>query len=526
MENEDTNINSTRREEKQFGRRVSAFSSATMISRVLGYFRDSMVAAYFGGGIQTDAFYAAFKIPNLLRRFLGEGALTAAFVPVFSGILHKKGKEEANSFFNSLLMGQAILLSLIVIIGIIFAEPITKFVAFGFTRDPAKFDLAVNLTRLIWPFLLFISLAAIISAVLNSSGQFFIPAMAPSGLSIAEIAFISLMASQFENPIHGLAVAAVVGGGIHFLWLIPGLYKQGYHLKLVQPFKHSEVKSVFLLMVPTIIGLGADQINSFVDQFCASFLGDGSISALYNSNRIMQLPLAIFGVAVSSVSLPALSKAATQENWTEFKRLLSFSIRIANFILIPSVIGLIVIGFPITQLLFERGKFTFENSVMTYRALAPYVLGLPAFSMAKILATSFYSRKDTKTPVKIAFISMLINVVLNVLLMHKLQVSGLALATAVAAWVQVILLFFILRNKMGRIDGKAISKSFFFGIFAGLCMAVICYGLCFHLLLHWSLVLRVFTSIAAGSFFYFLIAKLLKVKELDFFLDLFLRKKT
>lgn len=512
-------------ERASFTRRIGAFSGATLISRILGYVRDAMVAAYFGGGMVTDSFYAAFKIPNLLRRFLGEGSLTAAFVPVFTQVANKKGSEEADRFFQSLMSGLLIVLAALVALGMAFAPQITQLVAWGFTRDPAKFALTVDLVRLTFPFLIVVSLAALLTAVLNARGKFFVPAVAPSGLSIAEIAFIVFCASKMDSPVHGLAVAAVAGGAIHLVWQIPGLYKEGFHLRFAEPFRHPEVKSVLFLMIPTILGLCADQVNSFVDQFCASFLRDGSITALYNSNRIMQLPLALFGVAVSSVALPSLARAQAEGNSTEYKDLLNYSLRVSNFVLIPSLIGLTVLGFPIVQLLFEHGRFTYENSRMTFAALVPYCLGLPAYSVVKILASGFYARKNTRTPVKVALWAMVLHIVTNILFMRWWEAPGLALSTAVSSWFQAIVLFYLLRQEVGLLGGRSLLKSFLFGSLAGTAMGVICYGLSFYALRELPLFLNVFLSVATGAGAYVLLSKLLRISELDHFVSALTRRR-
>lgn len=508
-----------------FGKRLGAFTTATLLSRILGYIRDALVASHFGGGVVTDAFYAAFKVPNLLRRFLGEGSMTAAFVPVFTDVQNKEGKKEANVLLNSLLTGLILILIVIVSLGMIFAPAVAKLVAWGFEDDPEKMQLTIELVRIMFPFLLVVSLAALITAVLNSCGRFFTPAVAPSGLSIAEISFIVLLASQMESPVHGLALSAVIGGLLHFLWQIPSLYKEGFHLKLIRPFKHPRVKLVFLLMIPTILGLAADQVNSFVDQFCASFLRDGSITALYNSNRVMQLPLALFGIAVASVALPALSKSSSDGNLKEFKDTLNFSLRIANFVLIPSFIGLAVLGYPIIQVLFQRGLFTQEYSELTFNALLPYALGLPAYSAVRIMATAFYARKNTKTPVRIALWSMGLHVVLNFFLMFKLEVAGLALSTAISAWFQASVLFVLLRREVGNVGGTAIAMSFMYGTGAGLLMGIICWGVANWLLISYSLYLRVFVSIGAGIFFYFISAKVLKIREYRYFIDALTKRR-
>ncbi|MCG3203843.1 MAG: putative lipid II flippase MurJ [Elusimicrobia bacterium] len=514
----------SRENQAQFGRRVGNFASATLISRILGYVRDSLVAAYFGGGHQTDAFYAAIKIPNLFRRFLGEGSLTAAFVPVFTETLHKKGKEEASRLFSSVFFGLTIILSIVVVLGMIFAPQVTRLVSWGFVNDPEKFALTTQLTRLCFPFLLLICLAALVSAVLHSCGRFFIPAISPSGLSIGEISFIVFFASRMSHPIEGLAISAVVGVGIHLLWQVPSLIREGFFLRFSSPFSHPEVKKIFLLMIPTVIGLCADQVNSFVDQFCASFLREGSISALYNSNRVMQLPLALFGVTVSSVALPALSRSSAENNSAEFKDIITHSLRLANFVLIPSCIGLAVLGFPIVQVLFERGQFLKENSVMTYATLVPYVAGLPAYSAIKILASAFYAHKNTRTPVKVAFFAMGLNVILDVLFMWKWEAAGLALATTISAIYQACALYYFLRKEWGPSGGKGILKSFVSASGVGLIMGAVCWYVGFIVLAHAPLAIRVFLSISVGCVFYFSISKWAKIKEVDDFLNILKRK--
>jgi putative peptidoglycan lipid II flippase len=273
------------------------------------------------------------------------------------------------------------------------------------------------------------------------------------------------------------------------------------------------------------MGLSADQINSFVDQVCASFLRDGSITALYNSNRVMQLPLALFGIAVASVSLPALSRLISENKEDEFKDTLNFSLRVANFILIPAFAGLAVLGFPIVQALFQHGRFTEAQARLTYYTLVPYALGLPAYSATKILASAFYARKDTKTPARNAIVAMLVNVFLNVILMWKLEAPGLALATTTAAWFQSITLFWILRREMGFLGGRGLIKSFVWSCVAGTLMALLCYILSFHVLAHFSVYIRVFVPIAIGTPTYFLAAKLFKVPEYDFFMRSLLKKK-
>jgi len=512
-------------EKRTLTQHLGAFGGATFISRILGYIRDALVAAYFGGGLLTDAFYAAFKVPNLLRRFLGEGAMTAAFVPIFTDLNNKKGKKDAVEFFNALFSGLVVVLTTLVVLGVIFAPAITKAVAWGFTQTPEKFELAKELVRITFPFLFFISLAALMTAVLNSSGRFFVPAVSPAGLSIAEIAFVLLFYHSMSSPIHGLAASVVAGGALHFMFQLPKAWKLGFRPRLVKPFSHPEVKTFLILLGPTILGLCAEQVNAFVDQFCASFLIDGSITALYNSDRVMQLPLALFGIAMSNVALPALSKAVSNQNRGEFKDILNFSLGVTNYVLIPSFIGFVILGLPIIQLLFEHGRFTQHNSILTYQALVPYALGLPAYSAVKIMATAFYAQKNTKTPVRVALYAMGLHAVLSVTLMWRFQVAGLALSTALSSWFQCVCLFYLLRKEVGNLGGRGLLKSFFFGTGVGILMGAVCYISYHYYLSSLSLYLRVPFVILVGVVVYFGLSKLFRIHEFEVLLNSLLKKR-
>ena len=286
--------------------------------------------------------------------------------------------------------------------------------------------------------------AAMLLALLNTLNSFFIPAIAPANLSFAEIIYILALAPLLSpgNQIKGLAISVIFGGLGHFLMQYPTLRKLGWHLHFDFHFNHPGIKKIIFLMIPSIIGISVDQINTFVDTICASFLGNGAITALYYSNRLMQLPLAIFGLAMATVSLPMMSKSVATKNIEELKETLNFSIRVSIIALLPATVGLMAIGLPIIQVLFERGRFDTFASLLTNKALFYYVLGLPAFAITKIFANTFFSFQDTKTPVKIAFVVMFVHVILCVALMKPLGVGGLALATSACAYMNVFMLFY------------------------------------------------------------------------------------
>jgi putative peptidoglycan lipid II flippase len=531
-------------ENKSLTKNAGKTAFGTMLSRILGYIRDMLVANLFGAGMFADAFYAAFRIPNLFRRLFGEGSFSAAFIPVFSRYLHTKDKSETQNFLNAVFTALVIVLTVVCILGVFFAPLLVKIIAWGFTGDPEKMQLTVELTRLMFPFICFICLAAFLLAVLNTLHSFFLPAFAPSALSMSEIFYMIAVAPYLisTNQIKGLAVSVIAGGILHFAIQYPKLKSLGWTLKLrlnvkderltadeagetcnsdaVPFYRHRGIKQIALLMIPSIIGLSVDQINSFVDTVCASFLASGSITALYYSNRLMQLPLAVFGLAFASVSLPAMSKAYAQKDFGSFKDSLNYSIRFSVFALLPAMAGLAVIGLPIVRLLFERGKFDEAASLVTSGALFYYSLGLPAYAMAKIFANAFYSFQDTKTPVKAAAAAMVLHVILCAVLMRFLDVGGLALATAAASYFQLALLIVWLKKRLGKLGLKKILFSSLKSAAAAAITAIAAFYAC---KISQNVFISVPVSVIAGSAAFFLTAKLLKSEELKIFVRTFKR---
>ncbi len=523
-------------EHKQLTKNAGKTAFGTSISRVLGYVRDMLVANLFGAGMFADAFYAAFRIPNLFRRLFGEGSFSAAFVPVFSEYLHTKDKSETQKFLNATFTALLLVLLVITVLGMFFAPVLVKIIAWGFTDDPEKMQLTIELTRLMFPFIFFVCLAAFLLAILNTLHSFFLPALAPAALSCSEIVYMLALAPLFSpgNQIKGLAISVIAGGALHFVLQYPKLKTLGWHLKLqfktvtsadkdtianeekqanpALPFyKHPGIKKIAFLMIPSVIGLSVDQINSFVDTICASFLASGSITSLYYSNRLMQLPLAIFGLALASVSLPAMSKAYAQKDITTLKNSLNYSVRFTIFTLLPAAVGLMVIGLPVVKLLFEHGKFDAAASLMTNQALFYYSLGLPAYAMAKIFANAFYSFQDTKTPVKTALWSMILHVILCVLLMYPMGVGGLALATAVASYFNLLLLVLRLRKRIGKLGLKKIVTSSLKSVVAAIATGTAAY---FAVQVSDNLFISVPAAIIAGLAAFFIFSFLLKSEEL------------
>jgi putative peptidoglycan lipid II flippase len=465
-------------EHKTLVKNASKASLGTMLSRGLGYIRDVLVANLFGAGIFADAFYAAFRIPNLFRRLFGEGSFSAAFVPVFSEYLYAKDKSETQKFLNIIFTILFLTLVIISILGVFVAPLLVKIMTWGFSAE--QMQLTIELTRLMFPFILFICLAAFLLAILNTLHSFFLPAFAPSMLSCSEIFYMLAIAPMLVSgsQIRGLAISVIFGGVLHFFIQYPKLKNLGWNLEFKLDLKHPGIKKITLLMIPSLIGLSVEQINAFVDTNCASFLSLGSVTSLYYSNRVMQLPLAIFGLAFASVSLPVMSKAYAQKDMITIKNSLSYSIRFTNFALLPAAVGLMVIGLPIVKILFEHGKFTSADSIMTNNALFYYSLGLPAYATAKIFANAFYSFQETKTPVKTAVWAMILHIFLCIVLMRPMGIGGLALATALSSYFNVILLALYLMKRIGNLGLKQIVFSSCKSLTASMVSAIVAWNAC------------------------------------------------
>jgi putative peptidoglycan lipid II flippase len=524
MENKGKNPFKVNMENKMLVKNAGKTAFGTILSRILGYIRDMLVANLFGVSMYADAFYAAFRIPNLFRRLFGEGSFSAAFVPVLSEYLHAKKKTEAQEFLNAVFTVLLLILAAISILGMCFAPVLIKLTAWGFADNPQKMQLTIELTRLMFPFILFICLAAFMLAALNTLHSFFIPAFAPMALSFSEIFYILVLAPAIiqRNQIKGLAVSIIAGGALHFFIQYPKLESLGWHLKFKINLKHPGIKKIAFLMIPSIIGSSVDQINAFVDNICTSFLGDGHTAALYYSNRLMQMPLAVFGLAFATASLPAMSKAYLQKDMATLKNSLNYSIRVTAFILIPAAAGLMVIGLPIVKLLFERGKFNSFGSLTTYNALFYYSLGLPAYAAAKIFANAFYSFQNTKTPVKIAIVAMILHVVLCILLMRPMGVGGLAFATAASSYFNLFLLVVYLKKRIGRLGLKKILFSSSKSLFASVITGIAAWNAC---RISENLFISVSISIISGLVVFAAVSYMLKSEELNLFMQFLSRKQ-
>ena len=447
------------RENTKVAKAAGVVGLATMLSRIFGFIRDMVVAAFFGAGLITDAFFVAFRIPNLLRRLLGEGSLTVSFVPVFTEYLNKKSKEEAFELANIVFTILSITLVVVSIAGVIFSPLIVTIMAPGFTRVPAQYDLTVFLNRLMFPYIFFISLVALCMGILNSLRHFAAPALSPVILNIAMILATLTLRDFFREPIVALAVGVMIGGILQLAMQWPFMVRLGVRLKPDFHFRHPGVKKIGLLMLPAFFGAAIYQINVFIGTILASLLPSGSVSYLYYADRIVELPLGVFGIAVGTATLPSFSEQVSKGNFEEFKKTIAFSLRLILFITIPAMIALIALREPIISVLFQRGHFDVQSTILTAQALFYYAVGLWAFSVIRVIVSAFYSLQDTKNPMKAAIVALLVNVACSVILMFPLKHGGLALATSIASAVNVIMLTLILKRKIGPFVNQDFYRS-------------------------------------------------------------------
>ncbi|WP_435547278.1 murein biosynthesis integral membrane protein MurJ [Desulfobacterium sp. N47] len=433
--------------------------SATLLSRILGFARDVVIAWYFGAGLYSDAFIVAFRIPNLFRRLFAEGSLGISFIPVFAEYLIKEGKDEANNLAGSAVRLLSIILVFITVLGIIFSPLIVTVIAPGFAGSAAKFALTVSLTRIMFPYIYLICLLGIFMGILNVLGHFAAPAFAPCILNISMITAVLFVSPLMNEPVKVLAAGVLAGGVLQLLVQVPFLMKNGIYLWRKTKIFHPGIKKVGILMLPAIFGGAVYQINMFVSTLLASFLPEGSISYLYYADRLVQFPLGVFAISAATAIFPALSRQASENDMNALKETFDYSIRMVLFITFPCMIGLIVLREPVIILLFKRGEFDMQTVKLTAQALLCYSIGLWAFASVKITVPVFYALKDTKTPVITALISFIANIALSFLLMKPLKHGGLALANSLASILNIILLFRAINIKVGYPGWDKLQKS-------------------------------------------------------------------
>lgn len=415
-------------------------SALTLVSRILGLIRDMVFASYFGATAMMDAFNVAFRIPNLFRRFFGEGAFNQSFVPVFSEYYEKK-RQQLPLFIAEVSGSLGLVLLLITVLGVFFAPELVIIFASGFKSDPAKFALTAELVRIMIPYVFLICMLAMYSSILNSLDRFALPALLPSLLNIALIIGVFLSVQFLSVPILGLGYAVIIAGILQCLIVMYSVRRQNLLTRMPRvAFKSPGVKQVVILMVPALIGSSSSQINILINTQLASRLQTGSVTWLYYSDRLVEFALGTVAVALGTVVLPKLSRLSAQNDQEGFSKTVNWGIRLALVIGIPSSIGLIILAEPLLAILFMRGAFTLNDVVMSGKSLVTYGTSIAAYFLIKILAPVYYSRQDTRTPLKFGLVSIGVNIVLQFILVRYYAHAGLALSTSIAAWVNAILL--------------------------------------------------------------------------------------
>jgi len=523
---------------RSVARSAGIVSLAVMASRVLGLVREMVFAYFFGASksFANDAYVIAFRIPNLLRDLFAEGALSSAFVPVFSDYLINKDEKEAFRLSNLVATALIVVLGAFVVLGIVFAKPVVAFIAPGFQTDPAKFELTVRLTRIMMPFILLVALAAQAMGVLNARDRFGIPALSSSFFNIGSIIGGLTVAAfltdpTFSHPVRaivdhptqgivGMAYGVLIGGFMQYSVQWPSLRQAGFRYRPMLSFSDPGVRRIFGLMGPAVIGGAAVQVNVLVNSNFASNIPEtGPVSWLSYAFRLMQFPIGVFGVAIATATLPAISRSAARKDEAEFRHTLASSIRLAFLLTIPSAVGLIVLGQPIIALIYERGHFGPNDTKHTAAALAFFAVGLTGYAAIKILAPAFYALGDARTPMIISLASMVTNFVMNSLLVSVLQERGLALSTSTVALANCGLLYLIMQRRIKGIEGLRTAQAVAKIALASIVMGAACWGVSTgvaRLLGHefTGRLASVVLSVGAGAGLFYLAASLLGVEEL------------
>jgi putative peptidoglycan lipid II flippase len=431
---------------------------ATFSSRLLGFLRDMVLARLFGATPAADAFFVAYRVPNLLRELFAEGSMSSAFVPVFTEYHTLRAKQDAWELVSAVFTTLLTILTLVTLVGILASPAIVWLLAPGFHEDPARLAMTTLLTRIMFPYLLFISLAALAMGVLNSVRAFAAPALSPVLFNLCIIGFALLVSPRLSEPILGVAVGVVVGGASQFVMQVPGLRRRGLLFGWRFEPGHEGVRRIGALLVPSLLGMSVTQVNITVSTILASFFA-GAPTYLFYGMRLIQFPLGIFGVALATAILPTLSAQAARGSWEELRVTLAFGLRMILFIILPAMLGLILLREPIVHLFFEHGTFTAADTAATATALLCYAVGLWAFAGVRIIVSAFYSMQDTRTPAIAAMAAVTVNLLLSLLLMEPLRHAGLALATALAAMLNGGLLVAVLHRRLGGIDWRSVGGS-------------------------------------------------------------------
>jgi putative peptidoglycan lipid II flippase len=503
-------------------------SIAILASRLTGLVREILMARLFGAGLVYDAFLLGFRIPNLTRDLFAEGALSSAFVPTFTEYLSKRTKGEAARLSNLVATAIFLVVGGICVLGALFAPALVNLLAPGFHQTPGKFELAVTMTRIMFPFLLLVALAAQAMGILNANGIFGVPAMASTMFNIGSVCFglaIGFWLGPYLDitPIHGMAFGVVLGGGLQLAWQLPSLWKSGFTFAPTIDWSDPGLRRIIRLMGPAILGNAAVQINVMVNTYFASSLaGDGPVSWLGYAFRFMQLPLGLFGVAMATATLPSISRSAASGNFDEFRRTLSRSLATVFLMTVPSSVGLAVLGQSIIGAIYQGGKFQLFDTQQTASALSWFAVGLIGYAAVKVLAPAFYALNDSRTPMVISLFSILINYVAASAMIRWAGFghAGLAFSTSIVALFSSIALFLLVRTRLGGVYGRDLAASVTRVSLAAAGMGAVIL-LTNQLILGWlgltrmAFLVNIAISIPAGVLTFYGLCRQLRVPELE-----------
>jgi len=507
----------------RLARSAGVFGVATITSRILGLARDQVIAYYFGAGDANDAFRVASRIPNLVRDLFAEGAMSAAFVPTFTRQLTLQGRERSWRLASSVINALLIVTGVIVVFGIIFAEPLVRLFASEFSAVPGKIELTIYLTRIVFPFLTLVAVAAVLMGMLNSLGHFFIPALSPAMFNVAVIvmslAFIPFSSSLGIQPITIVAIATLVGGIGQLAIQWPPLSREGFRYRLVLDVKDEGLHRVLLLMGPGTLGMAATQINVFVNTVLATGEGTGAVSWLDFAFRLMYLPIGLFGVSIATAATPAISRMVAEQDFARIRSTLAHALGLMLFLNLPATIGLMVLARPIVGVIFQHGNFTEADTIATAAALQLYAIGLIGYSIVRIISPTFYALGRSRIPVMVSAGSVLVNIALNVTLVRILGYRGLALGTSITAIINASVQLFLLRREIHGIEGSRIAASFARVIIASAVMGAVTWAA--HLLMLDMLpgaalslqMIRLLVTIGASLAVLAAVAQLLRIQE-------------
>lgn len=426
---------------------LATVSSMTLLSRVLGFVRDAVIARVFGAGLMTDAFFVAFKIPNLLRRLFAEGAFSQAFVPILAEYKNRRGEAETRALVDHVAGMLALALVVVTIIGVLAASWIVAISAPGFTTTPEKFTLTVDLLRIVFPYILFIALTALAGGILNTWSRFAIPAFTPVLLNLSFIAFALFAAPYFDPPVKALAWAVFCGGVLQLAFQLPFLARIGMLPRLRIDFRDEGMRRVLRQMVPAVFGVSVGQVSLLINTIFASFLVTGSVTWLYFADRLMEFPAGMLGVALGTILLPSLSKCHAEESGQAYSELLDWGLRLVLLLAVPAAVALALLAVPLITTLFHYGAFTATDVINTRNAVIAYSVGLVSLIAVKVLAPGFYAKQDIRTPVKFAVITLVATQLMNLVFIWELRHAGLALAISLGACLNAGLLLRGLRRR-------------------------------------------------------------------------------